>query len=281
MAWGLDHFTDASKMVGLSSVKPMVKCNAYLNHGDAMPVPSLNIDSITRRLNAAWGKGRFVTKDSLLWKSLDNDVAKIKRQDAAAGWLLQGMLESIAGDSEAVEYCFSNVLRMNASNETLLSMMTTYCALGHASKALEIYREIGKPENGLFQHSLRYAYLSGGFQTIAAFYREAVEKGLPVPRQSDILNDALLAAKVLEDRSVDDSQVARQLDIAGEVLRERHELFPQNTVLLVNGDIGWVTMLLGIQSDEEAYLDALIDKEIETDFEKTPVFEVVFKEVAA
>lgn len=241
-----------------------------------MPVALLNIDSIINRLNAIWTDGVFLSKNSIKWHSIEKDISNIKKNDPASGWLLQGMLESAAGDIDAVRYCFNNLNRLDNTAKRLIEMVSSYHAVGLATEALNIYKQVGIPEKGEFSLAFKASFFAGAFNVTAKFYKECVEKSIDVHIDEDILNIHLNAANLLAERGISDETVASQIDIVGEVFRERNELFPYNCFFEVNGILKWVTMRIKVIGNPSEYLDALISKEAERNFVKIPAFDVEF-----
>ena len=260
-----------------------------------LPSDTLYITGMAKPMNVAFkvASGDFVNEIDALFEAghyaSENSIqiAKLKRAaknlinaDATAGWTHLGMVYAVVGNESELKRCFRTARNLHPDQTDLVNMLTTYAYLGFCSVVVELYSEIGSPERGNFPTALMTGLSRGAFQTSASFI--AVAKRLQIDMEGLPVTLAEKCAEILRRFDLSDAHVARHLDAAGAVLRERRVFearIPEILASDVEGFMTGVTMVLYIKcepSDIASFNFALAQKEYELKVVKHFAFDVVF-----
>ena len=237
-------------------------------------------NEIVNGLNLLQESGRFVSKDSLQWRKLERATRDLIKADAAKGWTVMGMVHASVGDiNEAVD-CFNKASNLWMDDTSIFNILGTYEKLGLYTTALKLYSEFGGPERGVFQEVFAFGMSKSAFQLTSRFIDAA--KRVKIEMNESSIRSAEKSAKILRGFNISDEDVAKHLDAAGVVLRDKKMLNIREPEILatdIEGEMIGVTMIIPIECDPSevfSYNVALAKKEEEAGVRKHPAFDVVF-----
>ena len=235
---------------------------------------------IVSELNVLQALGKHLDKQSFPWTKLKRAAEKLIHADAAEGWAALGLVHSIAGDIAEVDRCFGNSLKLRPDVNIRANMLASYAKLGFCTISVNMYSEIGSPEHGVFSHVFSFGMYRGAFQS--AVHNIALARKMELDMADFAVEIAEKSAIILQRAGLSDESVARHLDAAGAVLREKcmfEVRQPEIIATDVENVLSGVTMVLYLKCDPEeifSYNVALAQKEEELNVVKHPAFDVVF-----
>ncbi|MCA7085812.1 hypothetical protein K7G19_19675 [Cupriavidus sp. DB3] len=244
--------------------------------------PVTKASEIAEKVNEfARNGGPFARKDSLWWRALKREAEQVRDVEPGLGWATLGTLMAIAGDYEELVRCYTAAMPFSgAFPEIATNYMVNLSNLGYHSAVLALGAEVARPERGFFSTRGNLLVKSGGFVMAAQFLERAREMGLDVSNLSG--PEIELAAFLLREAELSDWDVAKHLDLAGEMLRKRGHLFVKRPVVDVQ-DVEGVftgityTMMVRLpRSDVFEMNCALAQAEVEAGIKRHPYFDVTF-----
>jgi hypothetical protein len=245
---------------------------------------------LIERMNALQrAEPRYVDSSSLSpstreWRMLRKDVDQMFKVDACSAWELTGMCLALAGDRDGMERAFENSFALGNSGTNRANHMINRLNLGLFSEAQAAFAIAGAAETGSFTKMAVDGLATGAIHLVANFAERARE--MKIEWDGGGLADDIKAAEaILRGAGVDDAQVGRQLDIAGNILhnhRVRSEVAPQVTAM--PGVFESVTYLLRVPVSPNEAFEMNIElamAEDEAGIVKDVAFDVVFEAVYA
>ncbi|PWK38988.1 hypothetical protein [Cupriavidus plantarum] len=246
----------------------------------ALPLTKANeILAATNQLSQAGGA--FVGTDTLEWRKLKREAEKIVHADPSVGWSVYAAVMTLAGDIEETNRALRAALPFAIADPSIIEdYMVSKIALGFFSDALELGKERSSPEYGRFTQRCSELIVAGGFRTVAAHLLRAAEIGLDV-RGLDV-GHVPIAARLMAEAGLDDEDVAKHLDLAGEVLRNRRLKWSGHPCLCVHGVDGLfkaVTYVLSVRQSRDEVFEMnceLADAEVRANVKRHPYFDITF-----
>ncbi|QCP50200.1 hypothetical protein FAZ95_14025 [Trinickia violacea] len=242
------------------------------------------------RINELQGASQYFVDPSTIssmtreWRLLKREIDALFAVDACSAWELAGMWFALAGDRDGMERAFSKSLALGVSVSNHLNLMVNRLNLGMFSAAQEVYREVGAPEAGVFTTMVQDGITAGAIFTVARFAERAQEMGIEW-NDGDWGSELTKAAAVLRKSGISEEQIARHLDIAGDVLI-RHGVRPRVVPAITSapGFFEGVTYLLTVPVTPNEAFDMNIELAMAEDaagIAKDVAFDVVFEAAEA
>jgi hypothetical protein len=241
---------------------------------------------LIERMNALQrAEPRYIDTDSLgassrEWRLLRRDVQPLFKVDACSAWELTGMYLALGGDREGMERAFERSFAIGISSTNQSNHMINRLNLGLFSQAQQAFAVAGAAEGGSFSKMVVDGLATGAVNMVAGFAERARE--MKIEWDDGGLSDALKAAvAILQRAGVDDAQIGRQLDIAGNILHN-HRVRPEVTPLITAapGDFEGVTYRLTVPVTPNEAFEMNVElamAEDEAGLVKDVAFDVVFE----
>ncbi|MBY0243250.1 MAG: hypothetical protein K2X55_28485 [Burkholderiaceae bacterium] len=237
-------------------------------------------DGVVEKLNLLRSEGKFLAKTDFLWKQLQRDGQKLIHADPAIGWAIMGMIHTMTGDVDEVDACFSKSLRIAEHFDSRLNWLTAMSTLGFHTRAHGMYMEIGAPTGGGFTEAVQIGIDIGAFHMIQQNIEMAHKLGIDVSHLPVLDLDEVV--QIINEAGITDADIARHMDAAGCVLRERGLLEVKSPQILKSrseaGGFTGVTIMLYVKGgpkDILSYNKALARREREMEIKKDVAFDVV------
>jgi tetratricopeptide (TPR) repeat protein len=243
--------------------------------------PQTITNDLVDSLNEIRGEGRYLDPNSFRWRGLKRQAEQLLDADPAIGWETSGMVYSLAGEIEEADACFRRAYRLRPRAKVQVNWLSTMASLGCISAAHDIYKKIGPPPHDEFVNSYTTALNMGAFQMVDANFTAAKQKEIPLPEDGSV-ELAAECSEILQRAGLTDDVVARHLDVAGIVLREKGIFQVRQPAIYASDEEGGftgITMVIHIAYDPAeifALNKYLARKERELNFEKVPLFDVLF-----
>ena len=247
---------------------PVAKTAEIISRINALHAPSLqylNLEVISPEAREFW--------------QLSREIELLLKVDACAGWEAHGALKALTGDCDAVKAAFQASFALGNSGSNRINWIVSCVNMGMFYSAFDACVNLSVEDTGFLAGAQRAALKCGALAESCKFAERAM-----VTRSEwdkDAAETVTAAIEILRDAGISDEQVARQLDLAGNVLR-RHALRPLviPRVTSAEGFFRGVTYALPVPvSSEEAFdMNAeLAVEEAEARIQKDVAFDVVFE----
>jgi hypothetical protein len=248
-------------------------------------LPAPKTAHIMERINALQAASPYYI-DSTQLSDLCRELRLIKHEidamfkvDARAAWEATGAWYNLLGDWEGVCKAFKTSIDLGNSGSNYLNWVVNCANLGMFSAAHDAYRAAGAPEKSLFSTAVAIGFVCGAVEQAVRFAERAKE--MKIPWNEGDREDLMEAHEILTKAGVSDERIARQLDVAGAVLR-RHRIRPQifPRVTSAEGFFSGVTYILAVPlsaADAFELNMELATEEYAAGIEKDVVFDVVFE----
>lgn len=191
--------------------------------------PQTKYNQIIRSINERLYAGNTITASDEFWfNGLKRDAEKLLKVDAAQGHIALAALMQLKWDEEKASYHIKCANAANPSLEVKTQEATLLSNFGRFSKTLSLLDELLDPRNGFFLQSYLTALSCGAFHRLATNQRKAAEMGIdlsPFPTRT-----VDKAVPILSATGVTDEQTSKALDVAGDILRERRQLWIGDSV---------------------------------------------------
>ncbi|GAB5098690.1 hypothetical protein [Caballeronia sp. HLA56] len=213
------------------------------------------------------------------WRLIGREIRDLFRVDACVAWELTGAWKGLTGDFEGTEEAFraSAALGDNWSNRC--NWTVNRLNLGMFSAAQEMYSSVGSPETGHFSEMLEDGYKAGAIAQAAHYIERARQMNIDWDKK--LVHEIEAAHTMLKASGISDERVARQLDVAGSILR-KHGIRPHVSprVTASAGFFEGVTYSLAVPVSAEEAFEMNVELamcEDEAGIEKCVEFDVVFE----
>ncbi|ENH6337782.1 hypothetical protein ABWH74_001078 [Burkholderia vietnamiensis] len=221
---------------------------------------------------------------SRAWRLLMREVEKLFAVDAQSAWELTGMLEGLRGDRDATEAAFEKSLALGISTSNRLNHMVNRLNLGLFSLAQRVYSEVGAPEGGNFCQMVENGFKAGAVFRAHQFATRAQAMNLKWNDRDSLGRDLDEAVAILYSSGIDDEQIGRRLDLAGDILH-RHRLKSRIRHSVINhpGDFVGVTYRLHVPATPSETFNMnveLAEAETAAGIVSDSTFEVVFEAIS-
>jgi hypothetical protein len=253
----------------------------------ALPLP--NTKNIIEQINAVQAESPYyidpmqMNDRSRRYRLIKRDIDALFNVDARAAWEATGAWKALVGDWKGVQEAFSASLALGDSGTNRVNWVVNCLNLGMFSLGQAAFAKFGEPEQGYFSKMLVAGVRTGAIEQAMRYAERA--------REMNIDWDGSRAGEIegmnqlLRTAGVSDTQIARQLDVAGEVLR-RHHIRPiaEPRLTLAEGFFQGVTYAfpVPVSADEAFAMNMeLASDEFDAGIEKDVAFDVVFEAVAA
>lgn len=178
------------------------------------------IDSINERLRTG---SSFTANDEFWFNSLKRDAEKLLKVDAAQGHIaLAALMQLKWNEGKSLHH----IKCANAANPSLVTRVQEIALLsnfGRFSDALALTNETTDPRYGVFVENYLAAMSCGAFHRLSVNQRKAAEMNIDMSGLPTITVDKV--TNILSSVGVSDEMTAQALDIAGEILRDRKQLW--------------------------------------------------------
>jgi hypothetical protein len=220
------------------------------------PIVKLKADDVVTRINLLLATvTHYLPAQDPIIAELIGDARKSIPVNAAAAHSAWACACQLAGDVEEAVYHIDNALKLESGNEFLLANQTSILVnLGFMSKAQVAYARAAAPERGQMTHVWNMGYVCGAFQSMREILKKAEAMKIDVGGLD--IDTAIRAASLMDQLGVRDSDVAKILDVVGEVLRA-HRLFylgatPKIAVFEGEGHAPFISMAyeVGVSAEE-------------------------------
>jgi hypothetical protein len=228
------------------------------------PVPATIEDELIQSIGVLLAKTNvYANKDDEVVIELWRQADKLAKADAAAALEVKAKLAIVLGDIDQAQYYVRNLKLLKAHDRYLLAAATVAINFGFFSESLPIYREMIDPERGDFS-LLDYGVANGAYRThVAALDRAQLDLKMKVHPVHEQL--ARQVAAIMEENGDSDEDIARAMDLAGELLREHKLLFKGLHHLIKpvldpsDGGHSYFSLQIALEVDEETAVDLTCD----------------------
>lgn len=227
-----------------------------------MPVAATIGSTLIKELNSVLlGMGRYVSPNDIRITRWLRAADQLMNADPVEALTVKAITYSLTGNTGQAIYYLDNAAIAGPSNPmVLLNRCTTLTNLGFLSEAQSVFARVGSPKAGLFPMAASLGFNCGAFRAMAAVIEEARKMKL----DTDFLQGAPIedAANLLTSKGLDDSFLASQLDVAGEIMREVGTMFMGDAELFVANDHEDPLLSLVYQLPVNAYEAEELDSEL-------------------
>ncbi|WP_320533639.1 hypothetical protein [Robbsia andropogonis] len=184
------------------------------------PLPQLKTNSLIDRINGLSGGTRFIDPEggdilATQWHSIHDDLVPLFKVAAREAWAVRGALYGLSGNRDEMERSFHASDKLGFDLFTQLNWLHNRARLGMFSKAQDLYLMHCSPEKGQYTTMAGYGFATGSVHTSVVFAGRAIAMGLI--KQEAAHDELQNASELLKSRGISEGEVARHLDIAGNI----------------------------------------------------------------
>jgi hypothetical protein len=151
------------------------------------------------------------------------EIEQLFKVDAAAAWETLGAWYALAGDAKCMTEAFKNSFRLGGTETAHINFMVNTFNVGMFSATHDACVDFDKASGDGSNHfapACTIALCCGALTLSERFAHKA--SAMKKDLDAKVLNDLAGAVELLRAAGVSDADVARQLDVAGTVLRRHH-----------------------------------------------------------
>ena len=192
---------------------------------------------------------------------------------------MRGLWHSLTGNTQDIHNSIRNVYRLTRSIPVLLDVIGIYTGHGMPSAVTRVYAYAANPDHGDIQHALPYAVATGSLQQTVEHLDKAEEKGIDLAGFEGLIGKIRTAAGILNAHDITDEELARHLDLAGEVMREaeRFQGMPNLHVSMQDPAGFLIEYIVDCEPAEIfAFNRSLSEKEKAAGITESPAYHIVF-----
>lgn len=223
----------------------------------------------------------FIQPDNPDWIKLVVEAEKLRSVERWAGWAVLGSLYGLIGDLASMNRAFETSLQWRHHQTTISNWISNLVTLGQFTRAQEILRAEAHPTSGFINYlsdvgTLAFAYrLIDEYFTIAETMKMEITS---IDRQS-----VSSISQFLADEGLSDADIARHLDVAGEILsKHRIPVVSKTSCHKLPGVSNAFTVALAVPVSQSEAFDMNIElamAEEERNIKKNSSFDIVFAAV--
>lgn len=168
--------------------------------------------------------GRWRQKDDGEVQRLWAECEKLAKADAVMAMAIKAAICVTVGDYDEALYYARNI-KLNHSSLYGSTLATVLINFGHFSESLEVYRQLLTVPEIVREEYFHLGVANGAYSTYIDAL-EAYRKNMSLSSFLPAVEDEVrAAAAILAENGESEQLIARAMDVAGEVLRERSMLF--------------------------------------------------------
>jgi hypothetical protein len=189
-------------------------------NGAPLPNTEQVFQEISVLLRRATG---YVSPDDWDIRRVNKLAEQLVHANEVEGYNALATLWQLTGDRDKALAYIDKAIRYSSNPGFHVSgRVAILTNLGYFSEALSNFKGWAAPEKGNMTNTWRRGYLCGAFRTMNSYLPKARKMGFDLGGLD--IDTATRAANVMEKGGVTDEEVAKVLDVAGDVLRT-HKLF--------------------------------------------------------
>jgi hypothetical protein len=220
----------------------------------------------------------YLSSSDITWRRLSRQAENLLNSEPAAGWGVLGSLYAIVGNHARMDEAFANSVRVERNRTSIKNWIGNRLNLGFFLSAQELFAAEADPKYGRFSYLFDVGVRACAFQRVTEYFTNAQKMAIDL-RMIDP-SGAKAMAKLMEQAGLTDADVARHLDVAGEVLRT-HRIFaaPAQHLRYMPGVFNGITIVLDVPVGQSEAFDMNIElaqAEEENSIRKHVAFDVVF-----
>lgn len=203
-------------------------------------IPATIADDIQQRLNPyLLAGGGYYSPDDWRVRVLLRDVQNLIRADAKIGYLAEARVFQLCGEVGRVKQSLEKSRKLAHDIDYEYAAVTCLINLGLFSEAQKHYEIATDPKNGQFTKGFVSGFACGALNKMWEFTEQAKSmkldlSNLPIEKVSRI-------RQTLSDASLSDERIGQILDVAGEVMRDNHTLYVNETPDVDVADKPWAS----------------------------------------